>query len=247
MSNLDYEEDLSEFETGDLDIDDESLNAGKKVPLEKGSKPSPKGNKKPIGPKGQITKKKDKELDKKVVYSIVAGGAIVLAILGFMIFNSISAKKKAQAEALRIEQEQALQQAQQGQSSDVSAGIPNLYGNGSSENKSPVTSSDNILKDLNGNTVATNYTVVQSETITDFITYTKHRAITGDGVEFYWLEAVYKKQPCKVQVPYSIYSKLDDEGITVVDAEVLTLDNGSQIVTYMSVRKDAKDLLDKNR
>ena len=49
MSNLDYEEDLSEFETGDLDIDDESLNAGKKVPLEKGSKPSPKGNKKPIG------------------------------------------------------------------------------------------------------------------------------------------------------------------------------------------------------
>ncbi|MFQ9249412.1 MAG: hypothetical protein ACLR3R_19400, partial [Clostridium paraputrificum] len=106
MSNLDYEEDLSEFETGDLDIDDESLNAGKKVPLEKGSKPSPKGNKKPIGPKGQITKKKDKELDKKVVYSIVAGGAIVLAISGFMIFNSISAKKKAQAEALRIEQEQ---------------------------------------------------------------------------------------------------------------------------------------------
>lgn len=100
---------------------------------------------------------------------------------------------------------------------------------------------------MNGNTVATNYTVVQSETITDFITYTKHRAITGDGVEFYWLEAVYKKQPCKVQVPYSIYSKLDDEGITVVDAEVLTLDNGSQIVTYMSVRKDAKDLLDKNR
>lgn len=246
MSNIDFEdEDLKEFEPGDLDIEDDVLNTKKKPIGDKGKKPSPKGAKKPVGPKGQITKKKDTQMDKKVVYSIIAGGAVVLAISAFMIFNSISAKKQAQAEALRLAEEQAA--SQQTTTNDVTVGIPNLYGTGSAENDSAVTDSSAILKDLNGNTVATNYTVVQSETVTDFITYTKHRAITGDGIEFYWLEAIYKNQPCKVQVPYSIYSKLDDEGITVVDAEVLTLDNGSQIVTYMSVRKDAKDLLDKNR
>lgn len=246
MSSINYEEEnLDEFNVDDLDIDDSDLNKNSKD--QPSPKKGPSGPKKTAGPKGKINKKKSQEPDKKTTYSILIGGFIVIAISMFLIFNSISSKKQARLEAQLKEQQEQLEQSQNTNNGEVSTGIPNLYGTGKTENNSPVTSSDKILKDLNGNTVAVNYNVMSSETVTDFVSYTKHRAITGDGIEFYWLEAVYKKQPCKVQVPYSIYSKLDDEGITVVDAEVLTLDNGSEIVTYMSVRKDAKDLLDKNR
>lgn len=245
MSSIDYEEeeDLSEFDVDGLDIDDSDLNKNSK---EKSSpkKGGPSGPKKSVGPKGKINKKKSQEQDKKTMYSILIGGFVVLFIAGFMIINSISSKKQAQLQAQLEEQQEQLAQSQSSGSGDVSAGLPNLYGSGESQNTSAVTDSSAILKDLNGNTVSVNYNVSSIETVTDFVSYTKHRAITGDGVEFYWLEATYKKQPCKIQVSYSIYSKLDDEGITVVDAEVLTLDNGSEIVTYMTVRKDAKDLLE---
>lgn len=261
MSNIDFEDDdLSKYEIDDLDIEEDEVpkkdvnvkrNPKGKGGAPKGAKPSPKGvPSKGASPKGKITKKKN-EKDKNVVYAVAVAGGLMLAVSGYLIFNSISTKKAAakQAELLAQQQEIAEQQQQQynQNSSEVSAGIPSLYGNGSGTNNSALTSSNEILKDLNGNTVDPNYKVVANNTVTDFINYKKYRATTGNGLEFYWLEAKYKGGDYKVQVPYSIYSKLDSEGITVVDAEVLTLDNGSEIVTYMSVRKDAKDLLDKNR
>lgn len=244
MNDINFEDDdLSKYDVDDVDIDEEDI--PKQKPKGSGNKPGPNG--KPVGPKGKITKKQDKQIDPKILYGSIAVGVLVVGLLGFFVINNMNAKKQAQAEAQKLAEEQALLAQQNNSSGDVSVGIPNLYGTGSQTNQSNLTSSDNILKDLNGNTISPNYNVTLSETVTDFITYTKYRATTGDGIEFYWLDAVYKNQPCKVQVPYSIYSKLDDQGITVVDAEVLTLDNGSQVVTYMSVRKDAKDLLDKNR
>lgn len=254
MSNIDFEDDdLSKYEIDDLDIEEDEVpkkdvkvkrNPKGKGGPPKGAKPSPKG----ASPKGKIIKKKN-EKDKNVVYAVAVAGGLMLAVSGYLIFNSISSKKAAeqQAELLAQQQEIIEQQQQNTNSSEVSAGIPSLYGNGSSTNNSALTNSSEILKDLNGNTVNPNYQVVANNTVTDFINYKKYRATTGNGLEFYWLEAKYKGGDYKVQVPYSIYSKLDSEGITVVDAEVLTLDNGSEIVTYMSVRKDAKDLLDKNR
>lgn len=254
MSNIDFEDDdLSKYEIDDLDIEEDEVpkkdvkvkrNPKGKGGPPKGAKPSPKG----ASPKGKIIKKKN-EKDKNVVYAVAVAGGLMLAVSGYLIFNSISSKKAAeqQAELLAQQQEIIEQQQQNTDSSEVSVGIPSLYGNGSSTNNSALTNSSEILKDLNGNTVNPNYQVVANNTVTDFINYKKYRATTGNGLEFYWLEAKYKGGDYKVQVPYSIYSKLDSEGITVVDAEVLTLDNGSEIVTYMSVRKDAKDLLDKNR
>lgn len=254
MSNIDFEDDdLSKYEIDDLDIEEDEVpkkdvkvkrNPKGKGGPPKGAKPSPKG----ASPKGKIIKKKN-EKDKNVVYAVAVAGGLMLAVSGYLIFNSISSKKAAeqQAELLAQQQEIIEQQQQNTNSSEVSAGIPSLYGNGSSTNNSALTNSSEILKDLNGNTVDPNYKVVANNTVTDFINFKKYRATTGNGLEFYWLEAKYKGGDYKVQVPYSIYSKLDSEGITVVDAEVLTLDNGSEIVTYMSVRKDAKDLLDKNR
>lgn len=254
MSKIDFEDDdLSKYDVDDLDINEDEIpkkdvkvktNVKGKGGAPKGARPSPKGS----SPKGKINKKKN-EKDKNVIYAVAVAGGIMLLVSGYLIVNSISAKKvAAEKEQLLAQQQEIIEQQQSSSnSSEVSAGIPSLYGNGSGTNNSNLTNSSEILKDLNGNTIDPNYSVTANNTVTDFINYKKYRATTGDGLEFYWLEATYKGGSYKVQVPYSIYSKLDEEGITVVDAEVLTLENGSEVVTYMSVRKDAKDLLDKNR
>lgn len=103
---------------------------------------------------------------------------------------------------------------------------------------------DVMVKDLNGLSLIQNYTVTEIKTVTDFINYKKHRAITDDGMELLWLEADYKGKSYRVTVPFSIYKELDAEGITVVDMEVLDLGNGSTIISYMKVREDYKKKLD---
>lgn len=242
----------------DLDIDDSELNLNKDddtdLDISKESNEStddkPKKSVRGGRPNGRPAvrggaKQGQTPNDKKMIYGIV-GGVVVFSLVagGFMFSSNSKAKKELQAqqEQMKLQQQQLAEN--NNQQSNVSTGIPSLYGDGKDINTSGLTSSDEILKDLNGNKVDANYTIRQQKTVTDYINYVKHRATTGDGMEFYWLEATYKKQPYKVQVPYSIYSKLDDEGITVVDAEILVLEGGGEIVSYMSVRKDAKALLE---
>lgn len=189
-----------------------------------------------------IRRKDDKSNDKTVVY-IVVGVVVLVLVVGLFFFIS-SSKKKKEAELLALQQQQEEQQSSSSTESSVEPGIPNFYGVGEEENDDYLYDPSLITKDLNGNQVPTNYTVIDSEEITDYINYKKYRSATGNGLEFYWLEAEYKGQPYKVQVPYSIYSKLDYSGITVVDMEVLTLEDGSKMITYMSVREDAKSLLE---
>lgn len=183
---------------------------------------------------------KDKKEDNMQKY-IIAGIAVVIIVI-IIVFLVINMVKKD--EPVTVDEPAIVNQ----QSDDnVKAGVPSLNGTGAEQNDSIVSDPSLIVKDLNGNPVEPNYKVMNNEEVTDFISYTKYRSPMGNGVEFYWLEATYKGQPYKVQVPYSIYSKLDREGITVVDIELLTLEDNSKIVTYMKVRKDAKSLLDKNR
>lgn len=234
----------------DLDIDDSELNLNKDVEHDSDvQEETPKGKKPPRGraiPRGAKAKTKSNDLnDKKMLYYVV-GGVVAISLLGgvFMLSSNASSKKQLAEKEQQEMMEQQAELEKNKNKSDVSAGIPSLYGQGKTDNSSSLTSSDQILKDLNGNTVPPNYSIREQKTVTDYINYTKYRATTGDGMEFYWLEAIYKKQPYKVQVPYSIYSRLDNEGITVVDAEILVLENGGEIVSYMSVRKDAKSLLE---
>lgn len=183
-----------------------------------------------------------KETDKSVIF-IGAGVALVL-VIGIVVFGISSSKKKADAEAQAKAQMEQQSKTNTSEQQNVSPGIPNFHGVGKAENDDKLYDPNLVTKDLNGNQVPTNYQVLDSETVTDYINYKKFRASTGNGLEFYWLEAEYKGQPYKVQVPYSVYSKLDESGITVVDMEVLTLENKSKMVTYMKVRENAKSLLE---
>lgn len=116
------------------------------------------------------------------------------------------------------------------------------------KNYSPV-EKDTFVSDLNGKKVKENFEIASIETITDFISYTKKRAVTADGIELYWLDAKYKGKKAKVQVPFKIFKELDPVGVTVVDVEVVKVANEdislppSEIVTGFTVRSDYKELL----
>lgn len=127
-------------------------------------------------------------------------------------------------------------------------GIQDATGDTVKVNNTPV-SNNTFVKDLKGNSIGQNYDVSNISVVVDFISYKKRRAVTGKGVEIYWLDAMYKGSPARVQVPLSIFKELDAEGITMADVEVVTIpssDGGPahQIATYFNVRPDYKKLLD---
>lgn len=186
---------------------------------------------------------KEVEKEKKTVIACIAVCLAVVLVGGIIFFIN---NKNKNAELQKYQESLANAQKENEKSKnkeEITAGTPDLYGNATGENKSDITSSENITTNLNGEAVNPNYNVTNVETVTDYINYTKYRAVTSEGMEFYWLEVVYKQKTYKCQVKYNIYSKLDTQGITVVDMEVLTLDDGSQIISYMNVRKDADTLL----
>jgi hypothetical protein len=126
------------------------------------------------------------------------------------------------------------------------AGIKDISGDTVKKNDTEV-SKDTFVMDLNGNTVAEKFEVKGIHTVTDFVSYKKKRSVTGKGIELYWLEAIYKGQPAKIQVPFSIFKEMDPTGITVVDVEVVELDTGDgilhEVATNFIVRPDYKEKL----
>ncbi|MNN23375.1 hypothetical protein D3C81_1367710 [compost metagenome] len=176
--------------------------------------------------------------------SVVLTGA--LAVGTIMIINHRKALKYEE-QRLSEEQEIARQNALANQKTDTQAGIPNLNISNETQNKSEPVKDSVITTNLQQVPIDANYKVKEYKTVTDFVNYKKYRAVTGKGVEFYWLEATYKKQPYKIQVPFQVFNNLEEEGITVVNVEVSVLEDNSEVITYMSVKKDAKTLLDNGR
>ena len=234
-------DDLEDFEEDDDDIIN-TVARGKGV----GRSNSPRSRNQSDEDDGEVIRqRKPNNGDDKKVLFIVGGVVIVVIVIAIFFFVSSSKKKEAELLALQMQQQEESSKNSNTEST-VKPGIPSFSGVGAEENDEYLYDPSLVTKDLNGNQVPTNYVVDDSETVTDYITYKKFRAPTGNGLEFYWLEAEYKGQPYKVQVPYSVYSKLDYSGITVVDMEVLELEDGSKMVNYMKVREDAKSLLEDN-
>lgn len=176
---------------------------------------------------------------------IIACVSLVVALV--VVIIGISAKN---SNSVKIENEKTTEVVSKDNvkvtEEETKAGIPNLSANTEKQNGSDIVSSDGLTKDLNGKEITSDYTIKSIKTVTEIVGYTKHRTILGKGLEFYWLDVVYKGEPYKIQVPLSIFKELiDDAGYAVVDAEVTTTQEDSDIVTYMSVRKDQKSYLDR--
>ncbi len=61
------------------------------------------------------------------------------------------------------------------------------------------------------------------------------RAVIDDGMEMYWIDVTYRKKKYRLQVPFYYFKDFEEEGICRVEIEVLDLENGSQIISYMHV------------
>ena len=191
---------------------------------------------------------RDKKKDKSksiIIFSVIL--CLVVVIASSIIVYVSSQKSKKQEKQMQAEIQQAQQQAAKASKSkerNTKAGAPNLNSNTKDQNDSAVTG-DQLVTNLNGQSVDTNYKIRNIQTVRDYINYTKYRTVTGTGLEFYWLNATYKENNYIVQVPYQVFKELDDTGITLVDVEVTTLadDKNSEIVTYMNVVKNAKSII----
>ena len=124
----------------------------------------------------------------------------------------------------------------------IDAGLPTFDGSGNNTTTAIVYSESDFIKDLNGVDVPAVYNVKSRDYVKDFVNYEAKRAIIDEGMELYWLEVTYSGKKYRVQVPFYVFKDLDKTGICIVELEVLTLEGGEKIVSYMQVITDYSNL-----
>ena len=126
---------------------------------------------------------------------------------------------------------------------DVNVGLPEFDPKSNGQTTAIVYSAGAYIKDLNGSDIPAVYNVATRTYVRDFANYEAKRAIIADGMEMYWLEILYKDKPYRCQVPYYVFKDLDTTGICVVEIELLTLEGGEQVISFMQVVPDYNDLI----
>ena len=126
---------------------------------------------------------------------------------------------------------------------EMAIGLPEFDPKENGVTTATVYSASDYIKDLNGYDIPAVYEVANRTYVRDFVNYEAKRAIIADGMEMYWLEVVYKNKPYRCQVPFYIFKDLETTGICVVELEVLTLEGGEQIISFMQVVTNYDDLI----
>lgn len=98
-----------------------------------------------------------------------------------------------------------------------------------------VYSPDDFIKDLNGVDVNAIYNPQSYSYVYDYVNYEKRRAIMDDGMELYWLDITYHGKKYRCTTPFYIFKSLSNEGICRVKLELLTVEGGGKIISYMRV------------
>lgn len=117
----------------------------------------------------------------------------------------------------------------------INPGIPDYDHSTNNSTTATVYSASDYIKDLNGVDVSAVYNVENIEYVYDYVSYETRRAIIDDGMELYWLEAVYEGKTYRIQAPYYYFKDLGTTGICKVKVEVLNLAGGGKIVSYMKI------------
>ena len=124
----------------------------------------------------------------------------------------------------------------------IDVGLPDYNHSDNNTTTATVYSASDYIKDLNGVTIPAIYNVKSRDYIKDFVNYEAKRAIIDDGMELYWLEVSYNEKKYRVQVPFYIFKDLNKTGICAVEIEVLTLQGGEKVISYMQVVTDYSTL-----
>jgi len=73
----------------------------------------------------------------------------------------------------------------------------------------------------------------QINTVTENISYTRHRAVLDAGIEVYWIEGTFQGRNVRAMIPFSLYLALAPQGVLTAEMEVVTDATGSVTVTYI--------------
>lgn len=70
--------------------------------------------------------------------------------------------------------------------------------------------------------------------VNDSVSYTKHRTMTDDGMDMYWVDAQYKSKKTRLTLPYYIWQTLSPQGVMDVIVETVTDKGGKTFVTSIT-------------
>ena len=73
----------------------------------------------------------------------------------------------------------------------------------------------------------------QINTVTENISYTRHRAVLDAGIEVYWIEGSFQGRQVRAMIPFSLYLSLAPQGVLTAEMEVVTDATGSVTITYI--------------
>lgn len=77
-------------------------------------------------------------------------------------------------------------------------------------------------------------------TVNDSVSYVKHRTITDDGIDMYWVDATYKGKKTQFTISYYIYQALSPQGVMDVQVETVTDADERVYITSMAALPPAQ-------
>lgn len=113
-------------------------------------------------------------------------------------------------------------------------GVQNLTGNIVHENNTPITEGD-FTRDYNSTDIPMYYEIKSIRQVQDYISYTKYRTTTADGIELYWLDGSYHGKPVRLTTTLSVFKELSASGVIPVIVEVTVTKDGNQLITGFTV------------
>lgn len=134
------------------------------------------------------------------------------------------------------------QEADATESATMALGITDFDKSENNTTSDTISPASDFLLDLSGVEIPQNFAVADRTYVKDFVNYTAKRAVVDDGMELYWLEVTYKGKNYRMQVPFYAFKDLDKSGICAVEMEVLTLEGGGQVISYMQIVTDYSNL-----
>lgn len=195
-----------------------------------------------------ISQNNNKKSPKKAILIFVAIALITVVFGGFYLFSQGTSKKgednptPTKKVLTAPEEEDTEESPEEGTTTDegFQTGDSNSEGGKYEEGTLTKTtpehySSSDFLKDLNGYEIPAVYTVQNITYDVAHVNYQAKRATIDDGMEFYWLEISYNGKKYRAQCSYNMFRNLESEGICKVAVEILTLDSGQQVISYMKV------------
>ena len=188
------------------------------------------------GPSGSSSKRHN-----LIIVFIVIAVIIVAAIIFSLGKSGSSTQDEEQTSQSQYTQSDPQQSMETERETTAMPGAIDYYNNDNMQTSDTLDQVTDFLKDLQGVSIPVDYTVTEINYVRDYVNYTKRRASVDEGMELYWIDIVYNNKKYKCTIPFWRYKAMKDEGICIVEMEVLSLEGGAKVISNMVVVSSLDD------